>query len=73
MQIVTQVNVQDLKIDDTVDLERDRYVSKEDTIHEYQYAVVIDIEELDDGVLVEFSTTTIKFPYNHLVDKIDGA
>jgi hypothetical protein len=73
MQVATQINVQDLKIDDSVDLEHDKYISKESTIHEFQYAQVEEIEELDDGVLVVFSTATIKFPYNHLVYKIDGA
>ena len=74
MQIVTQVNVQDLKIDDTVDLEHDKYAKDEETtIHEYQYSTVEQIEQLEDGVLIYFDTTCVKFPYNHLVDKIDGA
>lgn len=74
MQIITQINVQDLEIGDSVDLEHDKYAQDDETtIHEYQYAIVEQIEQLDDGVLVYFDTICVKFPYNHLVDKVDGA
>lgn len=59
---------------DSVDLEHDKYILEtEDTIHEYQYASVEEIHLLGDGVLVYFDNAIIKFPYNHLVDRIDGA
>lgn len=71
----SECRVDEVCIDDLIDLEDDEFADPEDRRHifPYEMARVIGFEqETDNCIRVDFDSTSIGFPPDHLLRRYDG-